>query len=95
MKGTGTTKKRLRKVVALGVASATLTLIGSPVLAQPAHAISPERVYGRSCGHDGKSYRPGSMVKINGEWHYCHRDGAWRKNPPIIIMFEASSGYGY
>ena len=94
MKATGTTKKRLGKVVALGVASARLTLIGSPVLAQPAHAISPEKALQELLA-DGQSYRPGGIVKSNGEWHYCHKDGVWRKDRPPIMMFEASSGYGY
>lgn len=95
MKATGTTRKRMRRFVAAAVASASLALIGSPVLARPAHALSPDKVFGKNCWHDGQAYRPGAMVKINGVWRYCHKDGLWRKDPPIIISLEASSGYGY
>ena len=95
MKATGRARKRLGRVVAMATASASLTLFGSSVLAQPAHALSPDKVFGKTCWQDGQSYRPGGMVKINGEWHYCHKDGVWRKTRPIIIMFETSSGYGY
>lgn len=76
-------KRLLRKALATGVLTAGLIAVGSPVLAEPAHAMAVKTggTSGQTlCYWDGKAYSAGAKKEYGGDIYTCQADGSWKKD---------------